>query len=163
MSDKPRLSDLDLIAACRRALRELPEAPEPMIRRAESIWPGSGSLLMRTRALLSIDSWSNPLPALRSGSFQTRQLLFTTEMRDIDVRITPGGGAWTIEGQVLGPADGGSLSVLRDGDQVAMVELDELGTFHVEGLAAGRYQLVVYFANERVELPDVDVQEQGEP
>lgn len=163
MSDDARLSDLELIAACRRALRELPDAPERMIRRAESIWPGSGSLLTRTRALLSIDSWSSPLPALRSGSIQTRQLLFTTEMRDIDVRIAPGEGAWVIEGQVLGPADGGTLSVLHDGDQVATAELDELGTFRVEGLAAGRYQLVVCFANERVELPDVDVQEQGEP
>jgi len=163
MSDESRWTDLELVAAGKRAMRELPDAPAALLRRAEAIFPQAPGLLRRIHALLSVDSWATPLPALRSGAAAARQLLFTTELRDIDLRILPGESGWTLEGQVLGPADAASLNLQRDGGQLALLELDELGAFHIGGLPDGSYELVFYFQDERVELPALDVRERDVP
>jgi hypothetical protein len=157
MSDEGRLSDDELLALGRRALRALPDAPAELQRRAAAIWPKRPGLVQRIRALVALDSWSAPLPALRSGAPEGRQLLFTTDSRDIDLRILPGPDGWTLEGQVLGPAEDGSVGLRSAGVPVADGLLDDLGTFRLTGLAEGRYQLVLYFATDSVELPELDV------
>jgi hypothetical protein len=159
MSDETQRLERELVAAGKRALRELPDAPAAMLRRAEAIFPAAPGLLRRIQALLSIDSWATPLPALRSSAGGARQLLYTSETRDIDLRIVPGASGWTLEGQVLGPADEASLNVQRDGEQLALVALDELGAFHLDGLGDGSYELVLYFRDERLELPRLDIRE----
>src|SRR3954471_24492364 len=94
-----QFSDDDLGALLRRAV-ELPDAPESLVQRALKLWPGAQgtSLTALARqaiqhivASLTFDSWAAPaLPGgLRSAGSETRQLLFTAEGRDIDVRVTP--------------------------------------------------------------------------
>jgi hypothetical protein len=157
MSDEGRMSDEELLALGRRALQALPDAPAELQRRAEAIWPERPGLLQRILAFVALDSWAEPLPALRSDAPLGRQLLFTTEFRDIDLRVVPGPDGWTLEGQVLGPVDGGSVSLRSAGEPIADGPLDDLGTFRLSGLAEGRYQLLLYFATDRVELPELDV------
>ena len=81
--DFPPPDDDTLLAAGRRALHELPDAPEWMILRAEALdspraRPEAAlapDLLRRVQALLSVDSWAGAAPVLR-GAAGTRQLLF---------------------------------------------------------------------------------------
>jgi hypothetical protein len=150
-----------LIAAGRRAFRDLADAPEAAIRRAEAVWPRAPGLLARVQALLTIDSWTTPLPALRSSRRASRQLLFTAGERDIEVRIIAAPQGWTLEGQVLGPADGAVLRLSLSGEPAGVVELDELGAFCIEGLSEGQYTIVLYCGTERVELPAIDIAGDG--
>ncbi len=151
MSDEPTAPDDALLAAGRSALRALPDAPADWIRRAQGIWPAAG-IADLVRAVLSLDSWADALPAVRAGGTPARQLLFTTNVRDVDLRILQDAEGWTLEGQVLGPTEGGSLDVLSDGMPVHFIELDDLGAFHLEGVVAGRYDVVLHFPDERVLL-----------
>jgi len=156
MSDEGQFPDDELVALGRRAMTSLPDAPAALRRRAEGIWPRRPGLIQRISAMVSLDSWAAPLPALRSDAQAGRQLLLTTETRDIDLRIMPDGNGWAIEGQVLGPAEDGSVGLCSAGAQIAATQLDDLGSFRLTGLADGRYQLVLYFPTERVELPELE-------
>ena len=138
-----------LISACRAAVKQLPDAPQVWIRRAVAIWRTSNMMDM-VRAALALDSWTDTLPVVRAGGTNGRQMLFTSNLRDVDVRVRKDGRAWTLEGQVLGPTDGGSLDLLSDGLQVYFVELDHLGSFHLDDVVAGRYDVVLHFPDERV-------------
>jgi hypothetical protein len=155
MSDQSGPDDDELTAAGRRAMRELADAPPGAIRRAEALWPRAPRLLERVHALLAVDSWTTAMPALRSGGRDERHLLFTAGDRDIEVRVAAGPDGWTLQGQVLGPAEDAALRFSRDGELVRVVALDDLGAFRAEGLRDGRYVLALYCTNECVELPEI--------
>lgn len=155
------LNDDDLVAAARRAVRALPDAPEAWVQRAIDLLPVPslvGTLLRRLQAVLSFDSWAQPAPALgmRSAADDTRHLLFSVEGRDIDLRIVPAGATWALAGQVLGPDEAGTVE-LAGGDGARRTPLDELGEFRIEGLASGRYTLTLRVAGDEILLPALEV------
>lgn len=159
MTDELPADDAALIHAGRRALRELPDAPEWRVLQAEAIWrplPAQAApLLARVLAVLSFDSWVSPAPALRGVPAEdSRQLLFAAADHDIDLRLASADGAWTIEGQVLGPDASGKVEIGREGDaQPQVTPLDELGAFRCSGLAPGTVRVVLILASVRIELP----------
>lgn len=157
----PPPDDEGLLAAGRRALRDLCDAPEWMILRAEALGAPrverAPSLLRRVQALLSVDSWAGAVPALR-GSAGSRQMLFSAAEHDLDLRLLPLESGWALEGQVLGPDEAVQVRLTRLGGQgLPPQPLDELGGFRIEGLAAGRYTLELQFADTVVELPPLDI------
>jgi hypothetical protein len=157
----PPQDDEGLLAAGRRALRELSDAPEWMILRAEALGAPrvarAPSLLKRVQALLSVDSWAGAVPALR-GAAGTRQMLFSAAEHDLDLRVLPLQAAWALEGQLLGPDEAVQVRLTRpDGQELPPQPLDELGGFRIEDLAAGRYRLELEFADTVVELPPLDI------
>jgi hypothetical protein len=157
----PPPDDEGLLAAGRRALRELSDAPEWMILRAEALGAlqvtRAPSLLKRVQALLSVDSWAGAVPALR-GAAGTRQMLFSAAEHDLDLRVLPLEAGWALEGQVLGPDEAVQVRLTHPDGQVPPPQaLDELGGFRIEGLAAGRYRLELQFADKVVELPPLDI------
>lgn len=157
----PPPDDEGLLAVGRRALRELSDAPEWMILRAEALGAPqvarAPSLLKRVQALLSVDSWAGAVPALR-GAAGTRQMLFSAAEHDLDLRVLPAEAGWALEGQVLGPDEAVQVRLTRpDGQVLPPQPLDELGGFRIEGLAAGRYRLELQFADTLVELPPLDI------
>lgn len=157
MSNDPWSDDETLLAAGRRALRELPDAPSAAIRRAQAIGRGAPGVLDRIQAWLKIDSWATPLPAMRSGGAEQRQLLFSADARDIDLRLTRADSGWALDGQVLGPCDSASLCVQRVGAAPHWVTLDELGAFHLNDLADGSYDVILYVDTDRVEFAQIDL------
>lgn len=161
MPDDTTGDHAELVLAGRRALRSLPDAPADVIRRAEAIWPRSATPLERIQALLSVDSWSGALPAMRTtspGSAQ-RQLLFCAQDLDIDVRLTRIGTRWTLEGQILGPCEGALLDVAgeREGEPSVTETVDALGSFRIEGLVEGRYAMTLYASTRRIEFPTLEL------
>lgn len=157
----PPPDDDGLLAAGRRALRELSDAPEWMMLRAEALGAPQAarapSLLKRVQALLSVDSWAGAVPALR-GAAGTRQMLFSAAEHDLDLRVLPQEAGWALEGQVLGPDEAVQVHLTRpDGQALPPQPLDELGGFRIDGLAAGRYTVELHFADTVVELPPLDI------
>lgn len=166
------LSDAELLARV-PAAAALADAPADWQRRALAAWraPATVSLAQaidtlrkRILAVLSFDSWAQaPLAAgLRSTGSATRQLVFSAEGHDIDLRIVPSGARFVVSGQVLGPDEHGAVALAPDqaGATVHEAPLDAMGEFHLADVTPGRYQLSLLLAGHDVVLPPFDV---GEP
>ncbi len=174
------LSDAELLRELKRAHAELPDAPAALQRAAIGLWRAApeastasavaglaAGLLTRLTALLSFDSWAAPLAlqGMRSVRTPTRQLLFSAEHRDIDLRITPTAGVFSITGQVLGPDTTGSvdlLAYLAGGAAAQRAQLDALGEFRIDGVQAGRYALTLRLGDDEIVLPTIDVGAAGD-
>jgi hypothetical protein len=166
LADEALLARLPAAAA-------LPDAPADWVMRATAVWQAplgarlagaAEAVRQQVQAWLRFDSWAGaPLAAgLRSaGASATRQLIFSAEGRDVDLRIAPSGEAFLLSGQVLGPDGAGSvLLALADAgtDRAArQAALDELGEFQLAGVPAGRYRLSLLLASDELLLPAFDV------
>lgn len=171
MKDAPRPTPADLEQTL-RASRRLEDAPEALIQRAIGLWQpraataaGAGGALQRWLATLRFDSAATGNVALglrSSGVAATRQMLFSAEGRDIDLRIEPlPDRHWRISGQVLGP-DAAGLAELRCGDapvqQVAWNELAEFEFAPVQGEAC---VLTLRSDGWEIEVPPIGLAHEG--
>ena len=150
-----------------RASRTLEDAPEPLIQRAIGLWqprprpaPAPG-VLRRLAAALSFDSAAPGAAGavaagLRSGGAHSRQLLYTADGRDVDLRVSAAapGGPWQLQGQVLGPDEAGSAAV-DCGGLHAETAWNELCEFHFDGLPAGPCTLTLRSADWELALPAI--------
>lgn len=165
----PPLSDAELLARL-PAAAALPDAPADWQRRALAAWRAPANLSLaqavealrqRVLAVLSFDSWAqSPLAAgLRSAGSNTRQLVFSAEGRDIDLRIAPSGAHFAVDGQVLGPDDNGVVALTSESAATAIYEapLDALGEFHLADVAPGCYRLSLLLAGHEIVLPPFEV------
>jgi hypothetical protein len=166
MSPTPAPDD----AALERLLRDsrrLEDAPESVIQRAIGVWtarpgaaPGAvpaGGVLRRLAAALSFDSLGLAPQAagVRSaGSDGLRQLLFTADGRDIDLRLerSADGRHWTVSGQVLGP-DLQGRALLRGAAFTREASWDELAEFRFDAVPAGAVTLELQGQDWVLELP----------
>jgi hypothetical protein len=168
-------ADDELGQRLRHALQALPDAPPALQRAAIGLWPAASarqglqaaasSLLNQIAAVLAFDSWAAPagLPAMRSLRSPTRQLLYSTQGRDIDLRIAPAADAYALAGQVLGPDEAGRIELTRidlPTQPAWLAPLDPLGEFRIEGLSRGVYALTLQLGGDAIVLPPVDI---GEP
>ena len=169
-----RLSDEELLARLPKAAA-LPDAPAAWVQRAVAAWQApmgervagaAEALRRRVLAWLSFDSWAQPPLAmgLRSTGSATRQLVFSAEGRDVDLRIAPAGAAFALNGQVLGPDESGTVLLTPEAsaDDPATTRhgaLDALGEFRFAEVPAGRYQLTLQLAEQDLVLPAFDVGE----
>lgn len=163
------LPDDEFDARLRQAVA-LPEVPPALMHAAIGLWsarPGEPmrAALRRVAAVLSLDSWAAGATALglRSARSATRQLLYSAEGCDIDLRISPAGEAWALAGQVLGPYDSGGVELAPSGEGAGpapvtqRTALDNLGEFRLDGVAGGVYELRLQLGAHEVVLPPIEV------
>jgi hypothetical protein len=171
MNDAPR-PDPNELEQTLRASRRLEDAPETLIQRAIDLWQpragsaaGAGGPLQRWRATLRFDSATTGHAALglrSSGAAVTRQMLFSCEGRDIDLRLDPlPDGQWRISGQVLGP-DAAGIAELRCGDAPPQrVAWSELAEFEFEPVPADICVLVLRSDGWELDVPSFDLARKG--
>ena len=149
-----------------RSHRLLEDAPESAIQRAIGVWQArpraraSGGL-RQLLATLRFDSLGLAATAagLRSaGDDGVRQLLFSADDRDVDLRIMPlqDGLHWRVSGQVLGPDDTGSAA-LRCAGFEAEAAWNELAEFGFDAVPAGACQLTLRGSGWSLVLPAFDI------
>lgn len=157
-----------------RRSRGLVAASEPLIQRAMAIFRRSRraqigpTFLQRTLAVLTFDSGAASPSAfgMRSAGGSARQMLFSADSRDVDLRVIPAeescaiaaGREWILAGQVLGP-DAEGLVILTDstGIEAAAVPLNDLGEFCLPAMAPGVYHLTLRLGHVEIILPAVRV------
>lgn len=167
MSHRPD-TDAELESALLRS-RTLIDAPEAVIQRALGLWqvrtPAStgaagaalGGLRRRLAALLDFDSAVAAPAALRSGGDSTRQLLFSAEGRDVDLRVVATSGtSCRISGQILGPDESG-VALLSCGSYEAETAWSDLSEFSFDGVPAGTCRIVLRSDAWELALPDVEI------
>lgn len=164
----PALPSLPTDADLEQALlasRVMVDAPEHTILRAFSLLQGRAALSARGRSLLrrigaslTFDSLSAAPMSLgiRSLSTGARQLLFTAEGRDIDLRIAghPPDSAlkFSVAGQIFGPDVAGQAE-LRAPSYLAKRAWNDLSEFRFEDVPPGACTLVLSSADWQIELP----------
>lgn len=163
MSTRTLPPDDDMLARSLADSRMLEDAPPAVIERAIGLWqprarratrPG---LLQRVAAVLAFDSGlASPLAyGMRSSGGAMRQLLYSVEGCDIDLRIAPQDAEhYTLSGQVLGP-DVLGVVVLAPaaGGTPTETVLSDLGEFRLPAVAAGDWRITLELAGRAIELP----------
>jgi hypothetical protein len=141
------------------------DAPRDVIAYALNIFSGhensrEPSLLKRIVAALSFDSSSNLAPAfgVRSGQTTSRQLLYSAEENDIDLRITPERENWIVAGQVLGEdCVGGRIELEGRSGELTGADLNDLCEFILPPVPAGSYSVRLRLGNVEVEIPQLEL------
>jgi hypothetical protein len=170
---EPLPLDDDALAQALHRSRVLRDAPESLVEQAIALFDaravaarpvagGPAGALRRLAAVLSFDSaGASPLAFGRRGRAQpVRQLLYSVEGRDIDLRLAAGstGAAprWRIAGQVLGPDRQGTVELLQ-GDERLQTSWDALGEFAFDGVGPGSWTLRLQGTDWATELPALEL------
>jgi hypothetical protein len=120
---------------------------------------GAITALRRIVATLTFDSFSSkPAFGLRSGHAASRQVLYSAEDNDIDLRITLQNEKCVVAGQVMGTGDCIDAEVeLSTPTESAVAALNDLCEFTFPGVPAGVYLLTVRMRDKEVEIPALEV------
>ncbi len=155
-----RLDEIVRLMATDRAA----DAPRDVVAYAMNIFSGRAksprhSLKRRILAALSFDSSNNPAPAfgVRSGQTGSRQLIYSAEENDIDLRITLHDDMWVVAGQVLRENCAGGHVEIEGLSGSAGAALNELCEFTLPAVPPGNYLLRVHMADVEVELPQLEL------
>ena len=139
------------------------DAPAELIRQAKGIFrekvvAHGPSLLQVIIASLTFDSLTNaPAFGLRSQTSAGRQLIYSTETADIDVRVSPENDQFQIAGQVLGAdCPGGDVDLVGDDFSVS-AELNELCEFSFGSVPAGAYKISIRLPDALIETPRLEL------
>ena len=140
------------------------DAPRDALAYAINIFNGreqssEPSLLRRIVAALTFDSSTNMAPAfgVRSGQATSRQLLYSAEQKDIDLRISSQDDQWIVAGQLLGQDCVGGRVEIEGESGLAVAALNELCEFTLPPLPPGRYTLRLLLQDAEVEIPQLEL------
>ncbi len=138
-------------------------APASLIKSAKAMFRNRGanrepSRLARVLAALTFDSLTaKPAFGLRSGASTGRQLVYSTEMADIDLRVSPQSGEWEIAGQILGSSESrGNVKLVGDTFS-ASADLNELAEFGFQSVPSGIYTMLVHLPELEIEIPPLQL------
>lgn len=174
---EPLLAHLQSCSDCSQSWRRLDhlvglmrtddsvDAPQPLIARALNIFQrplgresASPSLLRRLVASLNFDSFSaEPAFGFRSGPAEARQLIYSAEEIDLDLRIAPLDDRWRLSGQVLGAECGGGEVRLQSESGTESAPLNELCEFSLSPVTPGSYRLSLRLEDVEVEFPELKI------
>ncbi len=105
-------------------------------------------------ALLSFDSGLTPAYGMRSGPGEARQLFYSVNEFDIDLRVAQRADEWRIEGQLLGGSTVGTAELLSAGRRYTG-ELNDLGEFAFAGVHADSYRLRITLPGLEISVPEL--------
>ncbi len=140
------------------------DAPRDVVAYAMNIFSGRAksrrqSLKRRILAALSFDSSMDQAPAfgVRSGQTDSRQLIYSAEESDIDLRITFHDDMWLVAGQVMRDDCGGGRVEIEGPSGSAGAALNELCEFTLPAVPSGDYLLRVHMNDVEIELPQLEL------
>jgi len=134
------------------------DAPRDVLLSAIKIFSASPSPLRRIVAILTFDSrTASPAFGVRSLRTTSRQMLYTAQETDLDLRITVQNGECVVAGQIIrdGCADG--VVEISGANGSSKASLNELCEFTLPGVPAGNYSLTVRMLDVEIEIPEFEL------
>jgi hypothetical protein len=154
------LSELENIIAAMQS-NELLTPPRYVTQRALQIFyskqnPVSAlqAGLQTLVALLRFDSGLTPAYGVRSGHGEARQLFYSVDEYDIDLRLAPRADEWRVEGQLLGGSTVGTAELVSTRHRYTG-ELNDLGEFAFANVHADSYQLRITLPGLEISVPEL--------
>lgn len=137
----------------------LKRAIEIPLKNARASQPGTWT---RLSAALSFDSHLQLSSALTRGASKERQMLFSAENMDIDLKITPARGSHDLLGQVMGEQAGNVASAFvslqsNSGQILKATETDSLGQFVFREISSGVYDLIFDLETQEIAVHGLEV------
>jgi hypothetical protein len=135
------------------------DAPSDVLSSAINIFsPGTPPPLRRIVAVLIFDSRSAP-PAfgMRSAHTASRQMLYSAQENDLDLRISVQNDECIVAGQVLRASCGGGLVEISGVSGSAEARLNELCEFTLPAVPLGNYVLRVKMVDVEIEVPELEL------
>ena len=134
------------------------DAPRDVLTAALNIFSQEKrSPLRRIVALLTFDS-RDAIPAfgMRSLFTTSRQMLYSAEETDLDLRVTRLNDEYVLAGQVIGAGCAGSVEISGVAGR-SEAALNDVCEFTLPPVPAGKYSLVVRMQDLQIEIPELDL------
>ncbi|HEU4477241.1 MAG TPA: hypothetical protein VFR80_01905, partial [Pyrinomonadaceae bacterium] len=133
------------------------DAPRDLLMSAIKLFPpGAPRPLRRIVATLIFDSRkAMPVFGMRSVRSSSRQLLYSAQQTDLDLRITIQNDECIVAGQVIREGYVGGLVEISGPTGSAEASLNELCEFTLPALPTGNYSLKVRMSDVEIEIPEL--------
>ena len=135
------------------------DAPRDVLFSAINIFSTQKRLpFRRIVATLIFDSRSaGPAFGMRSVHTASRQLVYSAEQADLDLRIAVQNGECVIAGQVIGDTCAGGLVEISGANGSATASLNESCEFTLPTIPIGNYLLRVRLPDVEIEIPELEL------
>ena len=137
------------------------DVPDDLLRTAlNSFQPDKQSPVRRIIAILTFDSRNaGSAFGLRSIRTASRQLLYSAQETDLDLRISVQNAECVLTGQIIREGcTGGSVEISGKSGSAAAV-LNELCEFTLPPIPVGNYSLKVRMPDVEIEIPELDLKD----
>lgn len=137
------------------------DAPRDLLISAINVFPpGTPRPLRRIVATLIFDSRKAvPVFGMRSVRSSSRQLLYSAQQTDLDLRITIQNDECIVAGQVIREGYVGGLVEISGPTGSAEASLNELCEFTLPALPMGYYSLKVRMSDVEIEIPELELKD----
>lgn len=137
------------------------DAPRDVLQSAINVYtPERQTPLRHIIAILTFDSrYAGPAYGVRSLRSVSRQLLYSAQETDVDLRITVQNDECIVAGQVI-RADcvGGQVEIAGDAGS-ATASLNEVCEFTLPAIPLGNYSLKVKMPDVQIEIPELELKD----
>jgi hypothetical protein len=111
-------------------------------------------------AILTFDSrQAGPAFGVRSLHASSRQLLYSAQETDLDLRITVQNDECVVAGQVIRDGCVGGLVEISGAAGSAAANLNELCEFTLPAIPLGNYSLRVKMPDVQIEIPELELKD----
>jgi hypothetical protein len=138
------------------------DAPRDLLQSAINIFSPERQLpaLRHIIALLTFDSrQASPAFGVRSLRSTSRQLLYTAQETDLDLRVTVQNDECIVAGQVIRDDCVGGLVEISGDAGSAAVSLNEICEFTLPAIPLGNYSLRVKMPDVQIEIPELELKD----
>jgi hypothetical protein len=124
--------------------------------------PPQPATWQRLIAALSFDSHLQLSSALTRGASRERQMLFSADQMDIDLKISATRGSHDLLGQIMGEQNENIISAFvslqsNSGQILKVTETDSLGQFAFREISSGVYDLIFDLETQEIAVHGLEV------
>jgi hypothetical protein len=135
-----------------------PDVPRDVLLSTINIFSPSPSPLRRVVAILTFDSRSaGPAFGTRSLHKTSRQLLYSAQETDLDLRITVQNDECVVAGQIIRDGCAGGIVEISGATGTSQASLNELCEFTLPAVPVGNYSLTVRMLDVEIEIPELEL------
>ena len=137
------------------------DAPRDVLLSTINLFSPRQSPLRRVVAILTFDSRSTgPAYGMRSIHNTSRQMLYSAQETDLDLRITVQNDECVVAGQIMRDGcTGGGVVEISGASGSAEASLNELCEFTLPAVPIGNYSLTVRMLDVEIEIPELELKD----